>query len=147
MINQIFNGDIFIKKNPNDSDAFNNNGLAYSDSRRYDSAIECIFDDISFETKLEELLKMYACFQRSSSAAAAAAASEYAEICSRPEIIFIEHSFCLIKFSKLTKMISSYSDLFATFSLKLDQLASTTTNKSIQIVSSNHFFPFLILRL
>ena len=42
---------IFIKKNPNDSDAFNNNGLAYSDSRRYVSAIECFDKAIKINPK------------------------------------------------------------------------------------------------
>lgn len=103
----------------------------------YDSAIECIFDEINFETRLEELLKKYACFQRPNMSIAHA---DYEEASSRPEILFVEHSFCLIKFSKLTKMMASYSDLFDTFSLKLNQLASVTSNKSIQTVASKYIY-------
>ena len=107
----------------------------------YDTAIEKIFDDIDLENKLEELLKKYACFSTKQSCH-----NEY-DISLKPEILFIEHSFCLIKFSKLNNMMNSYTDLFKTFFDKLEQIVIRSTDHSIRTVASNlkSFILFFII--
>lgn len=99
----------------------------------YDSAIEKIFDDIDFESQLEDLLKKFACFGVRN------------DLQIRPEILFIEHSFCLIKFSKFNNMISSYDELFRHFFSKLDQLAQSDPDQNIQLVASKFYLRFMLL--
>ena len=48
-----------------------------------------------------------------------------------PELLFLEHAYCLIKFAKLNVVLGTYKDLFITYLEKLGILIKTSTNNVV----------------
>lgn len=106
----------------------------------YDQAIEKVLDRINLESNLEHLIKEVANLDKKRESlnhetevneenfyySLANLTSE--KKFRTPELLFLEHVFCLIKFSKLNIIMQLYKDLFLTFLEKLTCLIKTSSS-------------------
>jgi len=109
----------------------------------FDQAIEKVFDRINLEQNLEQLIKNVVTLEKSrSSLNHETLTSEekiyysLANLSSEkkfrtPELLFLEHTYCLIKFAKLNAVVGTYKDLFITYLEKLSTLIKTSTNRTV----------------
>ena len=116
----------------------------------FDQAIEKVLEKIKLENELEKLIKSFVNLNKRRTSLDDANSSNdshnyysLADLNSKrpqtPEFIFLEHVFCLIKFSKLNEMMLTYQDLFGTFLDKLNRLVKTNPNKLVTHVGSTQF--------
>jgi hypothetical protein len=116
----------------------------------FDQAIEKVLEKIKLENELEKLIKSFVNLNKKRTSLNDANSLNdshnyytLADLNSKrpetPEFIFLEHVFCLIKFSKLNEMMLTYQDLFNTFLDKLNRLIKSNPNKLVMHVGSMQF--------
>ncbi len=126
----------------------------------FDQAIEQVLESINLETRLEQLIKEVAILdnRRSSLNHDSNQRNEdddnfyysLANLTSEkkfrtPELLFLEHIFCLNKFSKLHVIMQVYKDLFLKFLEKLNCLLKTSSSHLVlNVGSKNTCLKFLI---
>lgn len=111
----------------------------------YDQAIEKVLDKIDLETKLERLIKNVAALDRGKHIERKEDENYYLSLANfsserklrlTPELLFLEHIFCLAKFSKLNAVMKVYDELFLAFFEKLTLLVKNSQNSLVITVGS-----------
>lgn len=109
----------------------------------YDQAIEKVLDKIDLEVKLERLIKSIASFDRAKETKQTKNENYYSSLANfsserkarlTPELLFLEHIFCLAKFSKLGEVMKVYDELFIAFFEKLSLLVKKSQSDLVVYV-------------
>ncbi len=122
------------------------NGFSKSSDSKfltYDQAIEKVLDKISLEQRLEQLIKSVVVLDKSRNSlnheTLTADDHTYYSLANlssdkkfrTPELLFLEHAYCLVKFAKLNVVVGSYKDLFIAYLDKLGSLIRTSSNRVV----------------
>lgn len=116
----------------------------------FDQAIEKVLDEINLETRLEQLIKEVAILDsrrvslNHESDRNGDDDNVYYSLANltsekkfrTPELLFLEHIFCLIKFSKLNVIMQVYKELFLKFLEKLNCLLKISQSDLVLNVGS-----------
>ena len=113
----------------------------------FDQAIEKVLESIDLELRLEQLIKSVVSLDKKSKTSLTHetitekaddenAYYSLANLSSEkkfrtPELLFLEHVYCLIKFAKLNVVVGTYQDLFVTFLDKFALLIKTSKSKLV----------------
>lgn len=116
----------------------------------FDQAIEKVLDKIDLESRLEKLIKSVVSLDKKRTSLTETLTEENVYFSlgdsgaikrfRTPELLFLEHVFCLIKFAKLSLIIDVYKNLFGTFQEKLEGLIKSNPNKLVINTGSKFSF-------